>query len=347
MNRSLRFGRTTVRPTAFGLTMLALGVAVFVGSGSTNDAVMAGFIWSSLVVVTALGWVWPVVALRLLRLRIDEAPADSTVGRPERLTVVFRGALPLPVVSARVDQVDLPGPLTAADRGGGAVPMVPRRRGIYDRLTGALETDGPLGMLRVSRSFDVPLPRPMAVGPDPVDQSWSPGELPESGPKDSPRPVHGGGDEVRSVRPYRSGDPAHLVHWPSSARAGTLVVREMEPPVRQGVVIVVEVPTAPDDDTAPETGPGATAVNDAVEASIGRAAGLARAVLRNGGGVVLCTNEAGRGRSAEVANERQINRRLAAAGPGTVTLPTFGASGAGAAGWPVVRFGAVHAGTVE
>ena len=44
-----------------------------------------------------------------------------------------------------------------------------------------------------------------------------------------------------SVRPYAPGDPAHLVHWPSTARTGTLVVRELEPPAPIGQAIVVDL----------------------------------------------------------------------------------------------------------
>ena len=44
----------------------------------------------------------------------------------------------------------------------------------------------------------------------------------------------GRADVVRAVRPYVAGDPARLVHWPTSARRGELVVREHDPPANEG-----------------------------------------------------------------------------------------------------------------
>ena len=57
----------------------------------------------------------------------------------------------------------------------------------------------------------------------------------------SPLLVRGGGDTVRAVRPYAPGDPARLVHWPTSARRGEIVVREHEPPPALGVALVVDL----------------------------------------------------------------------------------------------------------
>jgi uncharacterized protein (DUF58 family) len=121
---------------------------------------------------------------------------------------------------------------------------------------------------------------------------------------------------VRSVRPYLPGDSARLVHWPTSARRGTLVVREHEPPVVVGVALVVEL----------------HGTTEEVELIASRAAGLGRATLAAGGAVWCCTNESGRPVSARVVDQRDLGRRLARAGTGPAGSPPVG--------WPVVT---VHA----
>ena len=112
----------------------------------------------------------------------------------------------------------------------------------------------------------------------------------------------GTGDSVRAVRPYVPGDSARLVHWPTSARRGTLVVREHEPPVVVGVALVVDLNGPPDE----------------VELAASRAAGIGRATLAAGGAVWCCTSEAGGPVSARVVDQRDLGRRLAraTAGPG-------------------------------
>lgn len=54
-----------------------------------------------------------------------------------------------------------------------------------------------------------------------------------------------GTDEFRGVRDYRPGDPARLVHWRSTAKRGSLVVRELDPTAGRGILLVtLLVPSA-------------------------------------------------------------------------------------------------------
>jgi uncharacterized protein (DUF58 family) len=101
------------------------------------------------------------------------------------------------------------------------------------------------------------------------------------------------------------------VHWPTSARRGSLVVREHEPPPAVGLALVVDL-----------SGSGEEA-----EAAASRAAGIGRATLAAGGAVWLCTREAGGPVSAAVVGARDLGRRLAAAEPGE--------PGAAPEGWSV------------
>jgi uncharacterized protein (DUF58 family) len=54
-----------------------------------------------------------------------------------------------------------------------------------------------------------------------------------------PRP--GTGPEFLSVREYRPGDSPRHVHWPSTARHGTVMVRELEEERTRRLAIVVEL----------------------------------------------------------------------------------------------------------
>lgn len=49
-----------------------------------------------------------------------------------------------------------------------------------------------------------------------------------------------GFDEFRSVRDYRDGDPPRLIHWRTTARRGSLVVREVEPAASRNLLLVVD-----------------------------------------------------------------------------------------------------------
>jgi len=76
------------------------------------------------------------------------------------------------------------------------------------------------------------------------------------------------GLEPYGVREYLEGEPLRAVHWPTSARRGELMVRELEDAPRDSVAVVLDV------DAGSMEGPrGASSLDDAVRA----AAGLVRA----------------------------------------------------------------------
>lgn len=76
------------------------------------------------------------------------------------------------------------------------------------------------------------------------------------------------GLEPHGVREYVEGEPLRAVHWPISARHGTLMVRELEDAPREGIAVVLDV------DAGSVAGrPGDSSLDDAVRA----AAGIVRA----------------------------------------------------------------------
>jgi len=126
------------------------------------------------------------------------------------------------------------------------------------------------------------------------------------------------GESVRSIRPYVSGDPQHLVHWPSTARLGSLVVRELEPPVATGVAIVLDL-SAADQSAADQS---------AAEEAASQAAGLAESAFAQGSRVMLCTAQADGPVRSEVSGLLQLRRRLA--------LATSGVPAQAPDGWPIL-----------
>ena len=57
----------------------------------------------------------------------------------------------------------------------------------------------------------------------------------------------GSGNELFGIREFRHGDSLRRIHWRSSARHGSLVVREYEPPGAQTISIVIDPHPGPAD----------------------------------------------------------------------------------------------------
>ena len=104
-----------------------------------------------------------------------------------------------------------------------------------------------------------------------------------------------------AVRPYVAGDPARLVHWPTSARRGD----------RSSCASTIR--RRP---TASRSSSTSTDRPTLVELAASTAAGIGRDVLARGGRLVLATRERRAPVCAEVARSRvDLGRRLAAAAP--------------------------------
>jgi uncharacterized protein (DUF58 family) len=283
-------------------TLGAYGVAA--GAATGQEAVVAVGVFAF--TLFAIGIVWPIISIARLRVSVV-SPTDATVGDVVVLHVQVHGRAP------RVDirALDPPGTWwrTSAPASG-TLPHAAVRRGVFGSVRIQVRTSAPLGVFVRTRTLRVDLGAPITVAPRPTVASAVlrpvPDERVSSGVAEFSR---GGGDTVRSVRPYAPGDPARLVHWPTSARRGEIVVREHEPPPAQGVALVVDL-----------RGPRP-------EATASLAAGIGAATLAAGGVVWCGTDERGITVGETVANARELGRRLARAGPGAPALPPEG--------WPV------------
>ncbi len=283
-------------------TLGAYGVAA--GAATGQEAVVAVGVFAFTLFV--IGIVWPVAVLA--RLEVDAvAPADATVGDALEWRVSIRGR------AARVDvrALDPPGNWSrTAVPTNGTVAHTAVRRGVFGVVRLQLRSSAPLGVFVRTRTIRVRLPVPITVAPRPAAAGpvLEPLSIEHAAPV-APLGARSGGDTVRSVRPYVPGDPARLVHWPTSARRGTLVVREHEPPPAAGCAVVVDL-RGPDP-----------------EAVASRAMGIAAATLHAGGVVWFGTAERGGPAGALVSDVRDAGRRLARAVAGEPARPPDG--------WPV------------
>jgi uncharacterized protein (DUF58 family) len=285
-------------------TLGAYGVAA--GAATGEEAVVAVGVFAFTLFV--VGIVWPIASLARARVEVD-APPDATVGETIELRVRVEGRVSR--VELRV--LDPPGAwLRTASPARGTVAHVAARRGVFRIVRVQLRSSAPLGVFVRMRTIRVELPFEIAVAPR-ADHAVAmlqavPDELFATSPALF---AVGGGDTVRAVRPYVPGDPARLVHWPTSARRGELVVREYEPPPALGVALVIDLRGADP------------------EAAASRAMGIGVATLRAGGFVWCGTCENDGPVGGMVADVRTLGRRLARAVEGEP---------AGApARWPVER----------
>ena len=299
------------RLTGTGAVLLAVVIIIIASPPVAVDQELITVLWGSLFAVLVIGVVAPLVLVRRVTVHAS-SPRDATVGELVPVTVELGGRS----AGIEVRALDPTGPWQrAAAPGRGTVAHLADRRGLFGALRIEVRVTAPLGVLAAHQVHDITLRYAVEVAPRAIAVTWLP----------SPAPVEGGvvdrglpaptGDLVRSVRPYVLGDAPHLVHWPSSARLGELVVRELEPPSPVGQAVVVDLR-----DLGADT-----------ERAAAYALGACRSVLGRGGRLLLATCEASGPVVGEVRTVLDAGRRLARAVPG--------APGAPPVGWPVVEIG--------
>jgi len=288
-------------------TLGAYGVAA--GAATGQQAVVAVGVFAFTLFV--VGIVWPIWSLARVRVEVV-APGDAIVGDTVELRVTLVGG------AMRVDvrALDPTGEWwRTASPAVGRVPHTAARRGVFRSVRLQLRTSAPLGVFVRTRTVRVMLAAPILVAPRPNIEPAVMQPIPdERAGASAVSFVRSGGDTVRSVRPYSPGDPARLVHWPSSARRGEIVVREYEPPPGLGIAILVDL-----------RGP-------APELAASRAAGIGASTLAAGGVVWLGTAERDTAVGEIVESALELGRRLARATAGEPASPPDH--------WPVERVSA-------
>jgi uncharacterized protein (DUF58 family) len=219
----------TIRPTGSGLAVLGAVLVLPAAGLLLGYPTLAGLGLAGLVaVVCAAGFV--AVPSRLSVTR-TVSPDRVTVGEPAlgRLQVTNMGRLPVPRFDA-VDHLDgrpLAVPVPVVGRGVRRTvhyPVPTDARGRIQVGPVVLERTDPLGLLRRTAPLAGPAtlwvhPRIHRLHPVPI------GVVPDFEGRLTDN-AHRGSTAFSSLREYVAGDDPRYIHWRSTARIGSLVVRE-------------------------------------------------------------------------------------------------------------------------
>ena len=188
-----------------------------------------------LVLTLAVSYLWPRLNLRWLEVRVDRRTPYIHVGEQldERITVRNKGWLPkawLEVVELTDIHEHHPGrtvSLAAKGFRSWRTSTRARRRGVYQLGPLRIATGDPFGLFRLERYYSDS--QRVLVLPAVVPLSRfliPPAGLPGDGPMR--QRSHQITPHASSIREYLPGDTVSRIHWPTSARLGSLMVKEFD-----------------------------------------------------------------------------------------------------------------------
>lgn len=260
-----------------GVGVLALAVLVSAWAvGATALAILG----VGLALAALLAKAWTRLVGRALSVERLPATAPTVEGEPLRLEIALRGR---PWLASRIELLDRVGPLgeqrvalgTGAARAAVVLDRAPRGR--YLLGPGSLLVDDPLGLSRVE--LEIPAAGTILVRPRVPQLGLLFSDAGSRGDGGRRQPVRRpSGLEPHGVREYVEGEPLRAVHWPTSARLGQLMVRELEDAPRDSVAVLLDV-----ERSAIAGPPGDSSLDDAVRA----AAGLVHAHAARARGALL------------------------------------------------------------
>lgn len=224
--------RIYILPTAFGMFLLVLLLAMGVGALNYNNnpalllvLMLGGAAHSSLLAAH----------LQLSGLRIEAIDAEPVAaGKPLQLRVHARAEPGRERRGLQVLHGDTGAGLSLAGGVGEAALSLPTQaRGWFDLERLRISTTRPLGLAR-AWAYVWPT-EPLLVYPAP-EPSGPP--LPEGRGEQSRARLHPAGEDAHHLRDYRRGDARRTIAWKPSARHDSLLVREYEQP--QGADVVLD-----------------------------------------------------------------------------------------------------------
>ena len=280
-------------PTRGGLALAVIGLGIF-GAAQTTGAGWLTVLASLIVGTLMVGIIWPIILIRSISVELS-SPVDVVVDRPFPLSV----RLDRPEVGLRLEIAEL----TAASvwvqpPSAGTINVTSTKRGVLEYLTVNISCTAPFDIFSARRRIRVALPDSIFVAPQPIPMQLPDRLLGGSGGDGVGAGGVGPGEMVRSLREYVPGDAMRMVHWRASARRDHLLVKELEPPERPHLAVIVDVSGAGGDRAA------------------GEAAGLIQAARHRGHPVTLLTVEIAGRVVGDVGSVREAGRRLAGAIPG-------------------------------
>ncbi len=244
---------TVVTPRGVGLAAGG-GALLLVGVGFASAPLV--LIGATVLAAAAVAAAWIVAQVLTTRARVhavarEVVPATLSAGMPAQVTVRVgvRGALARAMrlrEQAAAELTGGAGTRAAISRRAGTVELryrlEPSRRGRWLLGPALARAADPFGLAWSDRA--VGPAAEVAVWPAVVDLAASAGELMGSADRAHAGARTPAADDA-SLRDYRDGDDLRRVHWASSARRGTLVVRSEEQQGRTAATILLGLPPAP------------------------------------------------------------------------------------------------------
>ncbi len=230
--------------TPRGRSVLALGIVVYLAAWAFGSKPLYP-VAAGLLVLSALAWVW--VRIGRGPFRVDRRTGDRDLFEgddvPIRLSLEVLQQRPVATIEV-VEQIQKIGEQRhALRRFGGALridyvlPALRRGRYVYDDVH--VELSDPFGLQRTI----VPLPSPGALLVYPrlvsLERLFSETGSQTLGGRRLLLRRHAGFD-LHSVREHVEGESLRRVHWPSTARRGRLIVRELEDAPRDEIAVVLD-----------------------------------------------------------------------------------------------------------
>ena len=236
-----------------GLGAIALGAAVASGSRPLG-VVGVGFL-----IAWGLTWLWTWLAERPVTLSMDVGPENAREGDRVTLDVEVRRTSRVPLGSVSIDLVlGRLGRQSQRLRGHGRlltarIDLGPLPRGVYVIDDARVVVGDLLGLASLSPpvAFEKAtlVVRPRLVALDGL--FCDAGVVGGDGRRLLLRRT--AGFDFHSVREYEQGESLRRVHWPTSARRGQLMVKELEDTSHDGVVVVLDCEAAGAVGTPPDS----------------------------------------------------------------------------------------------
>lgn len=255
-----RSGRR-LRPTRAGQVVLVLAFAVGFAAMNTGNNLLFfgwGLILSSIIISGILS-----ESTLQSATPTPLGPGELRVGQGATLPVTIENRRRLPGFGVEVSMMLQPArALVAADdkevRTGAAfelrlspgavrvarVPFRPVQRGVLLVKSLRVATAAPFGFFSKERTIvDVGINKSLVVLPERID-THALGQALWARLGDTPAGHAGNGDELFTLRPYRSGDDPRRIAWRRAAKTGRLVVREHEATRSREILVDVRVVAA-------------------------------------------------------------------------------------------------------
>ena len=223
--RKLRFTRS-------GLFFTGGAFAVGFAAINTGNNLLYLLLGAMLGFIAISSWLSEQVIGKIRALR--RTPRGVTVGNPVRIRYqVVNRRKRIPAFALEIGEEDLPGQAFVPFLGAGATVAAASenrfiRRGVFPLVAVTVSTSFPFGLFRKTRTLEAP--GELVIWPR-TDRKLRP---PATGGGRSPLggalPVGAAGPrgEYRGLRGYRPGDDPRDIHWRTSARLGTPMVKEYE-----------------------------------------------------------------------------------------------------------------------